>query len=270
MPLLENLFGVDKPIIGVVHLKPLPGSPDYEGAFREIVERALSDAKSLADGDVDGIIIENYGDKPYPKDTAEEHTIAAMSVVAWEIKKELRIPVGINILRNCSKAAMAIASIVDASFIRVNVFSYAMLTDQGIIEPNSAELLRYRRFLGSNVKIFADVLVKHAFSLVPIEMKRMARDTYLRAGADVLILTGEETGVAPKLEALKEVKKYISAPILAGSGVNVGNIEKILSIADGAIIGTYFKKNGITAERVDPERVRKIMSIVSDIRKRNR
>lgn len=268
--MLEEIFKVEKPIIGVIHLKPLIGSPNYEGNFDEILSSALKDARSLIEGGVDGLLIENYGDMPYLKNNVEEHTIASMGIIAWEIKKAFKLPIGINVLRNASKAALAIASVINASFIRVNVYAYPMITDQGIIEPNAGELLRYRNFLHSNVKIFADVMVKHAFPLVDMKIERVARDTYLRAKADALILTGEETGKSPDMMLIKNVRKAVDAPILAGSGVNIENILEIIKLADGAIIGTYFKKNGIIGNEVDVERVKRLMDIVKKFRERNR
>jgi len=264
--LLEKIFKTRKPIIGMIHLKPLPYSPLYKGSFEEVIESAMKDAKALVEANIDGLLIENYGDKPYFKNEVELHTIASMGIVEWEIKKNFNVPIGINVLRNASKVAMAIASITGASFIRVNVHAYALITDQGIIEGNAAELLRYRTQLNSNVKIFADVLSKHAFPLFNYDIQRIARDTYFRALADALIVTGPETGKPLSLDDLIKVKETTNAPVLAGSGVNIDNVESILKHADGAIVGTYFKKDGIINNEVDEERVLNFMKLVEKIR----
>ncbi len=228
-----------KAIIGVVHLKPLPGEPLNTCSLEEILERALEDARSLESGGVDALIVENFGDAPFLK-AVEPHTIAFMTYIASEIKKEVSIPIGINVLRNDAKAALAIATAIRADFIRVNVHVGVYVAPEGILEGKAHETLRYRKILKSNVKIFADVHVKHAYPL-GFSIEEIAVEAVERGLADAVVVTGKRTGEETSLNDLKKVKDAVNVPVLAGSGLNADNIEKILKIADGAIVGTFFK-----------------------------
>lgn len=257
----HQLFDHPKPIIGVVHLPPLIGSPQSSLPFREIRTRALSDAGLLIDNGMDGVIIENYGDAPFYPDYVEPHTVASLTLIAAEIRERYpQTPIGLNILRNDAKSAMAIATVVEANFIRVNVHTGAMLTDQGIIQGRAHETLRYRSVLKSEVKIFADVAVKHAVPLAPIDIVTSAEDTYHRGLADALIVTGTATGRGIDLDQLKSVKSAIpQACIFVGSGVRIDSLTEVLRYADGAIVGTAIKRDGVTTNEVDPDRVRALI-----------
>ena len=257
----HQLFGHPKPIIGVVHLPPLIGSPRSKESFREVRVRALSDAGMLINNGMDGIIIENYGDAPFYPDCVEPHTVASLTLIAGEIRERYpQTPIGINVLRNDAKSAMAIATVVDANFIRVNVHTGAMLTDQGLIQGRAHETLRYRSLLKSEVKIFADIAVKHAVPLAPIDILASAEDTYYRGLADALIVTGTATGKGIDLAQLKSVKSAIpQASVFAGSGVTVNNLAEVLQYGDGVIVGTAIKHDGVTTNGVDPARVRALI-----------
>ena len=259
----NQLFDHPKPIIGVIHLPPLIGSPQSTLPFGEIRARAFSDAKVLIDNGIDGVIIENYGDAPFLPDSVEPHTVAALALVAAEIRERYpQIAIGINVLRNDAKSAMAIATVTDANFIRVNVHTGAMLTDQGIIQGKAHETLRYRSTLKSEVKIFADIAVKHAVPLTPIDIPASAEDTYHRGLADALIVTGTATGKSADLDQLKTVKSAIpQVSIFAGSGVTVDNLAEVLQYADGVIVGTAIKHGSVTTNEVDPDRVRALIQV---------
>ena len=258
---INQLFDHSKPIIGVVHLFPMIGSPQSTLPFREIRTRALSDAVALIDNGIDGVIIENYGDVPFYPDNVEPHTVAALALIVDEIRERYpQTPIGVNVLRNDAKSAMAIATVTDANFIRVNVHTGAMLTDQGLIEGKAHETLRYRSALKSDVKIFADIAVKHAMPLAPIDILASAEDTYYRGLADALIVTGTATGKSTDLGQLKTVKSAIpQASVLAGSGVTVDSLVEVLQYADGVIVGTSIKRDGVTTNEVDPDRVRTLI-----------
>ena len=151
----NQLFDHPKPIIGVVHLPPLIGSPQSTQPFREIRTRALLDAGVLIDSGIDGVIIENYGDAPFQPDSVEPHTVAVLALIVDEIRERYpQTPIGLNVLRNDAKSAIAVTTVTDANFIRVNVHTGAMLTDQGIIQGKAHETLRYRSLLKSGVKNF--------------------------------------------------------------------------------------------------------------------
>lgn len=240
------------PIIGVAHLKPLPGSPNYS-SLEDVFESALRDAKALAEGGVDAIIIENFGDKPFLKEVGAE-TIACMSVIAWEVKKETGLSLGINVLRNDAKASLAIAKAVDADFVRINQLFYASLSPEGWLECSAGEILRYKRAIDCNAMIFADICVKHAHHFVSLEGYVENAERCL---VDALIVTGEATGKEVSLKDLKTVKKLANMPVLVGSGVTPENLPKLAKYCDGVIVGTYFKKHG----KVDVERVRRLVRI---------
>jgi len=270
---LKELFGVDKPIIGMVHLMPLPGSPAYEGWDMDvIIENALRDAKALVEGGVDGLIVENMWDLPYysgaPRIPPEE--IAAHAVAARAVVKEVNVPVGITVIHNGGRVALGIAKAVGAKFIRVCLYTGAAVWDTGEFDHgNAADLMRLRKLLyADDIKFFADIVKKHSVIFPGIDLRTHAiwSDFYL---ADALIVTGTMTGLPPSPEDVKIVKESVPhAPVIVGSGLNPENAEKLLRYADGAIVGTYFKVHGITQNPVDPERVKKLMSVVKEIRRK--
>ncbi len=264
---LQDLFKVDKPIIGVVHLKPLPGSPRYGGSLDEVLGQALRDCRALVDGGVNGILVENYGDAPYLPRRVGPETVASMAVVVKELVKQVRVPVGVNVLRCDGEAALAIAAACNASFIRVNVYVGAAITDQGLIEGRSYDIVRLRFRLRTDVKVFADVAVKHAAPLTYRSAAEEALDAIERGLADAVILTGRRTGQPPSINVLEEVKKALpNTPVLVGSGVNLENVISLLSITDGAIIGTYFKEKGQIDQPVDRDRVKRLINTVLRLR----
>ena len=267
---LEQLFGVKKPIIGMVHLPPLPGAPAYRGeSIDEIIKFALEDAKKLVEGGVDGLMVENMWDLPYyvGKNVPPEE-MTAQAVAARAVVEEVDVPVGINVVHNGGRVTLAIAKASGAKFIRVCLLTGAMVWDTGEFDHGcAAELLRVRKMLyAEDIKIFADINKKHAVMFPGIDLKTHAEwcEFYM---ADALIVTGRMTGSPPRVEDLKEVKEFLPhRPLLVGSGSNAENIAKFLQYADGAIVGTYFKKHGIAQNRVDVGRVRKFMEIVKRLR----
>jgi len=239
--LLAEIFSQKKPIIGVVHLPALPGSPHHSKNLNDISKFAITDARSLQEGGCDGIIIENYWDQPFLEKIAVE-TVASLTKIACDIKRNVSLPIGINALRNDPYAGLAIAHAIGGKFIRVNVFIGAAVVGAGIVQGCAAELLRYRNKLRSNVKIFADISVKHAIPLVRIPIEREAREAAYRGKADGLIVTSQETGSPPQLEIVQRVKNAVTdVGILVGSGITPKNVEELLEVADGAIVGTSLK-----------------------------
>jgi membrane complex biogenesis BtpA family protein len=224
-----------------------------------IVESALKDARALAEGGVDAIMVENFGDVPFAKDAVEPHTIAAMTRAIAEIAREVSLPIGVNVLRNDATSAMAIASVCGAAMIRVNVHTGAMLTDQGIVEGRAKETLALRRRLGSNVLILADVHVKHARPLADVPIDEAAADAVERGLADALIVTGSRTGAGVDRERLRRVRSSAAAPVLVGSGVTAGTIAELRAECDGVIVGSWLKVDGSVGAPVDVERVRRLV-----------
>ncbi len=266
--LLKEIFGIDKPLIGVVHLPPLPGSPRYDGNFDKIVERALRDARAYERGGIDGIIVENFGDTPYYPIKVPPVTVAAMTFVVCKVSEAVEIPIGVNVLRNDGVAALSIAYAISGGFIRVNVLTEAVVTDQGIIEGIAHELLRFRRFIkAENIKIFADVHVKHGYPLLRRSIVESAIDTVHRGLADAVIVSGKATGAETPLQDVKSVKDALgNVPVLVGSGVNERNVAEYLKVCDGAIVGTSLKANGVVENPVDVNRVRRLVKAADKVR----
>ncbi|MCZ6572613.1 MAG: BtpA/SgcQ family protein [Planctomycetota bacterium] len=245
------------PVIAVVHLLPLPGSPGYGGRMGRVIDRALADARTYAAGGVNGVILENYGDTPFLKQDLEPETVAALAICAAAVSTQVGLPLGINALRNDARAALGVAAAAGAAFIRVNVHAGVVATDQGLIEGRAAETLRARAALGLKTAIAADVHVKHGRPLFGGDLAHAARDLIQRNGADALIVSGAATGEPTDFADLKEARKALPrATILAGSGVTRDSVADVLAIADGVIVGTALKRGGRTDAAVDPARVR--------------
>jgi uncharacterized protein len=253
---LKQIFNTTQPIIGVVHLLPLPTSARWGGSLSAIIDRAEQEAVALASGGVNSIIVENFFDAPFPKSRVDPAVVSAMTTIVSRLKELVSMPIGINVLRNDSLSAMAIASCTGAAFIRVNVLSGVMATDQGLIEGCAYELLRYRRELGSDVKIVADVLVKHAQPLSSSDITTAVHETIDRGLADAIILSGVATGSPPSLEDLRLAKAAAgSTPIIIGSGADFSNISNLMQFADGVIVSSSLKRQGKIENSIDTIRV---------------
>ncbi|MGJ3250954.1 MAG: photosystem I biogenesis protein BtpA [Elainellaceae cyanobacterium] len=253
---LIQIFKTANPIIGVIHLLPLPTSPRWGGDLKAVIARAEQEATALASGGVDGIIVENFFDAPFPKDTVDPAVVSAMSLVVQRLTSLVTLPIGLNVLRNDACSAMAIATCVQAQFIRVNVLTGVMATDQGLIEGQAHHLLRYRRELGSDVKILADVLVKHARPLGSPNLTTAVQETIGRGLADGVILSGWTTGSPPSLEDLELATAAAKGtPVFIGSGATWENIPKLIQAADGVIVSSSLKRRGQIEQPVDPIRV---------------
>jgi predicted TIM-barrel enzyme len=217
-------------LIGMVHVAPLPGSPRWDGSMDRVVAAAVADARALIEGGMDALLIENHGDAPFTPGRVEAATVAALAVVAREVRAALPgTTLGINVLKNDARSALAVACAVGARFIRVNVH--------------------------------ADVGGKHATPLAPVDLEQHARDLRHRGLADGLVVSGPATGAATDLADIKRVRGAVpNVPILVGSGATPDTAAELLSIADGLIVGTSLKRNGDVTAPVDPERVRRLVA----------
>ena len=261
----HEVFEEPKPLIAVVHLPPLPGSPLYKGDFEGIIAAAVADSKTAAEGGADGIIIENFGDKPF-REHASKATVAAMAVIARRVSEEVDVPIGVNVLRNDGEAAVAVAHVSRASFIRVNAYVELVASDQGLLEPQAWAVQITKRILSCDVAVFADIRVKHGRSLTFDEHVDAARAAVSRGLADAVIVTGRETGIPPSPEIVTDVKKAVNAPVLVGSGVTPSNL-KLFKEADGFIVGTYLHEAGRIDRPLDPTRVRELALLVRELRR---
>jgi uncharacterized protein len=264
MSLLALWSSVRKPVIGMLHLPPLPGSPLFDRGS-SIGDVVLRDADALAAGGVHGLMLENFGDVPFYPGRVPAHTVAAMTAIAGEVRRRFpELPLGINVLRNDGCSAMAIAAAVGAHFVRVNILCGARLADQGILQGIAHELLRDRAMLrAEHVRIFADVDVKHSAPLAAVTIESEVEDTLKRGVADALVVSGTGTGKATDPEHVARVKRVAgAAPVFIGSGADERTIGAYLPHADGFIIGSAFKRDGDARQPVDAERVRRVMSLL--------
>jgi len=267
-------------LIGVVHLPALPGDPRHDGGgFAPVKNHAHADAAALVQGGVDGLLLENFGSAPFPKGTSgarvPPHHVAFLALVAAELKARHGLPLGVNCLRNDARSALGVAAAADADFIRVNVHSGAYVTDQGIIEGEAHETLRYRASMGlgpglghgpgqytREVSIAADILVKHAAPLAPLTPEDATHDCVTRGLADAVIVTGEATGAPVSPDLLRRVATAAgSTPVLIGSGLTPDNAPRLAPMAQGGIVGTWVKQRGDVRAPVDPERVATLVAM---------
>jgi membrane complex biogenesis BtpA family protein len=261
---MKTLFDLHpKLFIGVVHLKPLPGAPGWHGTIERVINHAMVDAVALNRGGAHAVFLENFGDVPFSRDAVGPETVAGMCAVARALREHIKLPIGFNVLRNDAQAALALCAACGGDFIRVNVHTGAMVTDQGVIEGDAHGTVRYRRRISPNAQIFADVHVKHASPLGNPDIEISAKDTLERGLADALILSGTGTGQTTDLAELERVRRALpKARILIGSGVTRDNVGEYLKHADGVIVGTSLKFGGRVANHVDSKRVATLARLI--------
>ena len=249
-------------LIAVVHLPPLVGAPNQELSLEKTCDLAVNEARLFEKSGFDSVVLENFGDRPFFKTEVPTETVSAMSVIANEVRRSVKISVGLNFLRNAALQAMSVATVTECDFIRVNVLSGVAATDQGVIEGCAAELLRLKKSLQSNVEVFADVLVKHAQPLSGSRVDLAIEEAVGRGGARAVILSGETTGreVNPdRLFEASKVAKHLKTPLLIGSGANPDNIRELLRFADGAIVSSCLRKNKTPGAPLVPEMLKRFV-----------
>lgn len=226
-----------RPLIGMIHLPALPGSPRATEDLDALVEFALAEAAILERAGLDGAIVENVGDAPFFREEVEQITVAAMGIIVREVRQASRLKIGVNILRNACLQALSIASVTGADFIRCNVVIGAYVTDQGIIQGCAAELARLRSRLDRDIAVLGDVHVKHAAPLFDVPIEDAAADLAERGGADAVIVSGARSAFPPSYERVKAVRDVIDKPVLIGSGVGLDNVREFYDRSDGVLIG---------------------------------
>ena len=250
------------PLIGVVHLGPLPGSPRYGGSLEPIIDAARRDALAYAAGRASGLIVENFHDVPFHRSRVEPTVVAAMTLAVEAVRRTVPLPLGVNVLRNDATSALAIAAVTGCGFIRVNMHSGAFVADQGIIQSAADETLRTRAALRAEaVGIWADVLVKHAAPLAAIDLVDAAEDLLLRELAEALIVTGRATGKPADPEDVRVLReRFPAAPIYVGSGVTPELAPRFLPAATGFIVGSWVKEDGQIEPPVDAAPVPRLLT----------
>ena len=260
---VRSLFGRRRVVIGVVHLRALPGAPDYEGEDIEaLIKFAVAEAERYKAGGVDGLIVENHGDIPFAKpDKIGPETAACMAVITRAVREATDLTIGVNVLANAAIPALAVAKAAGAKFIRVNQWANAYVANEGFIEGPAGEAMRYRAWLHARmVRVFADIHVKHGAHAITADrsIPEMARDAEF-FDADVAIATGQRTGDAASLEEIRTIASGTALPVMVGSGVTPKNVGDILEIADGVIVASWLKRDGVWWNPVDPDRLATFM-----------
>jgi membrane complex biogenesis BtpA family protein len=248
----------------MVHLPPLPGSPAFAGgSIESAIAHAVRDAHTLASAGFRALMVENFGDAPFSAERVAPETVAAMGVVVREVRRATNLLVGVNCLRNDARSALGIAAATDAAYIRVNVHTGIAATDQGMITGRADETLRVRARLCPQVRIFADVHVKHAQPVNQPDIALAAEETAYRGRADAVIVSGVTTGRPVARDALAKVKAAVpDKPVLIGSGATAETIAELLALADGAIVGSALKPGGVIAAPIEAELARAFMHAI--------
>ncbi|HXI83365.1 MAG TPA: BtpA/SgcQ family protein [Verrucomicrobiae bacterium] len=261
MPAKNQFFSSSKPVIGMIHLEALPGTPASRRSVREIESLALREAKLYREEGVHGIMIENMHDTPYLRSHVGPEIVATMAIVASAVKGAVKLPCGVQVLAGANTEAMAVAHAAGLDFIRVEGFAFAHVADEGLIQASAAPLLRYRKQIGADhVQVWADVKKKHSSHAITadIGIGETAEAVEFMRG-DAVIITGSVTGDPPQLTDIRAAKKHSHLPIYLGSGVTAQNLAKYYALADGFIVGSHFKIDGRWSNAVDAKRIAHFM-----------
>jgi hypothetical protein len=257
-----ELFPKKKAIMGMIHSQALPGTPRNSRNINEIIKVAVKEAILYEKCGLDALIIENMHDIPYLNSAVGPEITSSMTAIACAVKQSVSIPVGIQILAAANKEALAVALSANLQFIRAEGFVYGHLADEGYIDSCAGDLLRYRKHIGAeHIAIFTDIKKKHSShqitSDVSIGETASAAEFFL---SDGLIITGTSTGKEVLKSDLTDVRKASGLPILIGSGINAENIKAYLPLADGFIIGSYFKEQGVWSNPLSEQRIRSLIA----------
>jgi membrane complex biogenesis BtpA family protein len=259
-----GLFAAAQPVIGMIHLGALPGTPAARLSLSAIEQQAVKEAQLYRDAGVHGIMVENMHDTPYLRGRVGPEIVAGMAVVCRAVQETARLPCGVQILAAANAEALAVALAAGLTFIRAEGFAFAHVADEGFIQSSAAELLRYRRTIGAeHVQVWTDVKKKHSSHAITADVGigETAHAVEFMRG-DAVIVTGAVTGDAPKPADVHAVKQSTRLPVFLGSGVTAANVRDFLPAADGFIVGSEFKVGGHWSGAVDAKRVRRFMAAV--------
>jgi len=264
---IEDLFKTRKPVVGVIHVGALPGTPASALSVDELIELAVREAARYRDGGVDGLMVENMHDVPYLRGGVGPEIVAAMAVVARAVKAEAGLPVGVQILAGANLESIAVAHAAGLDYVRVEAYAFAHVADEGLIQSSAAELLRFRRKIGAEgVRVWADVKKKHSSHAITADVslgETCAAVEFMRG--DAVIVSGSATGEPPRAADVKEAGLHCRLPVLLGSGVTPENVAEFFDAADGFIVGSYFKEGGLWSNTVDAARVRRMVEAVREL-----
>jgi membrane complex biogenesis BtpA family protein len=254
---IKSLFGVPRALVGVIHTQALPGTPSSHRSVEQIVEIAVAEARVYADAGFHGLVIENTHDRPYLKSEAGPEIIAALAVIAHEVRRAAGLPLGVQVLAGANHAALAVAHACGASFVRVEGFVFAHVADEGLIESSAGRLLRYRRAIGAEgIRVFADIKKKHSAHAITADVSLVetakAAEFFL---VDGVIVSGLATGLPTDAKEVESVANAIGVPTLVGSGVTAANVCDYAA-ADALIVGSSIKQGGVWSGTIDEPRTR--------------
>lgn len=263
----KDIFNTDKPIIAMCHLLPLPGDPSYDekGGMKKIIERARHDLRALQEGGVDGVLFSNEFSLPYLTNVKTE-TVTAMARVIGELMSEIRIPYGVDVLWDPFKT-FDLAVAVEAKFVR-EIFTGVYASDFGLWNTNYGEVARHRtRLGGSNIKTLFNIVPEAAKYLADRDIEGIAKSTVFNNNPDALCVSGLTAGQSTDTQLLKRIKEVSpKVAVFVNTGVRLSNVKEQLAIADGAVTGTTFKRDGEFYNEVDVDRVKEFMAVVKEFR----
>jgi membrane complex biogenesis BtpA family protein len=264
---IHDLFGVEKPIIGMCHLYAMPGDPKFnqEKGMEWVVDCGRKDLLALQNGGVDAVMFSNEFSLPYLTEVPTV-TVAAMARVITELKPEIKIPFGVNVLWDPT-ASLDLAVTVDARFVR-EIFTGAYASDFGIWNTNCGRVVRHQYEIGArDVRLLFNIVPESASYLSERKIADIARSTVFNTEPDALCVSGLTAGSVTSSDVLLAVKEAVpEVPVFANTGVKLENVSQQLSIADGAVVGSTFKESGNTWNPVDEVRVRDFMNAVFELR----
>ncbi len=264
----EQLLKKTKPIIGMIHLAALPGTPKNNKTPEQIISAAVEEAIIYQKSGLEVIMIENMHDLPYMKSEISHEISSLMAIIAYEIKRRTGLFCGIQILAGANEAALGAAHSAGIDFIRAEGFVFGHVADEGYIDASAAKLLRYRKAIDAeNILVFTDIKKKHSAHAVTADVSIVetakAAEFFL---SDGIILTGKSTAEQADIEELKKVKEQINIPVLIGSGITDKNILDFYHLADGFIVGSYFKKDGFWQNPPEKSRIEKLLKVIQSLK----
>lgn len=265
-----SVFGVDRALVGVVHVGALPGCPRQADEFPQVVAQAVGEAKLLEDSGFDALILENMHDVPYLRRDVGPEITACMTALVAAVRAATSCPLGVQVLAGANRAALAVALAGGASFIRAEGFVFASVADEGLLEEADAgPLLRYRRQVGGeSIRILADIKKKHSSHAITedVGLAETGRAAEF-FGADGLVISGTATGQPTSVADLRAVAEAVEIPVVVGSGATPDTLSDLYTVANAVIVGSWYKEEGVWSNPPEPARARELGSLAQRLRR---
>jgi len=260
-PHFSDLFPAPKPLVGMIHIQALPGTPNHSLPVKEIVQQAVEEAHILSNAGLQAIMLENMHDTPYLNRQVGPEIIASLASIAVAVRACTQLPLGIQILAGANQAALAVAQAADLQFIRAEGFVFGHLADEGLFQSDAGALLRFRRTIGAeHIQVFTDIKKKHSSHALTADVS--LEETVEAAQffqSDGVIITGTQTGKPVDTDELSRVAARAKLPVIVGSGVTPAGLPAIWEAADALIVGSYFKVDGNWLNPPDPQRLQNLV-----------